>query len=268
MIRRIANSELRIENRELPSVFAIRHSQGSALSAPAAHADHSRALRHNRDCAGRAPRPSCAAGRDSWRRTGAARSHQGDDPMFASFFPNPKPFFLSAVAVDRRLHGRSGTCSPATSASTLSLGWLIGFAYPPPLADGADEAAQAAFDRRAEPRDRHLALPVHDRRRRDLRRRLGAGSRRIAGSGGRWSPPSVILFVVWFQVQLDVMINDWFGTFYDLIQKALATPNSVTHRGVFRAARDLPRHRDGLHHRRRAATPSSSATTSSAGAPR
>jgi peptide/bleomycin uptake transporter len=38
----------------------------------------------------------------------------------------------------------------------------------------------------------------------------------------------VILFVVWFQVQLDVLINDWFGTFYDMIQSALGTPNSVT----------------------------------------
>jgi peptide/bleomycin uptake transporter len=46
----------------------------------------------------------------------------------------------------------------------------------------------------------------------------------------RWSvvASAVILFVVWFQVQLDVMINNWFGTFYDTIQKALATPNSVT----------------------------------------
>jgi peptide/bleomycin uptake transporter len=39
---------------------------------------------------------------------------------------------------------------------------------------------------------------------------------------------SVILFIVWFQVQLDVLINNWFGTFYDLIQNALATPNAVT----------------------------------------
>ena len=44
---------------------------------------------------------------------------------------------------------------------------------------------------------------------------------------------SVILFVVWFQVQLDVMINNWFGSFYDMIQKALATPNSVTQAEYF-----------------------------------
>ncbi|MCP4767147.1 MAG: peptide antibiotic transporter SbmA [Gammaproteobacteria bacterium] len=37
-----------------------------------------------------------------------------------------------------------------------------------------------------------------------------------------------ILLVTWYKVQLDVKINEWFGTFYDLLQKALATPNSVT----------------------------------------
>lgn len=37
-----------------------------------------------------------------------------------------------------------------------------------------------------------------------------------------------ILLVTWYKVQLDVKINEWFGSFYDLLQKALATPNSVT----------------------------------------
>lgn len=37
-----------------------------------------------------------------------------------------------------------------------------------------------------------------------------------------------ILVVTWYKVQLDVQINEWFGSFYDLLQKALATPNSVT----------------------------------------
>ncbi len=46
----------------------------------------------------------------------------------------------------------------------------------------------------------------------------------------RWSVAgsALIVFVTWFQVQLDVMINEWFGTFYDTIQQALAEPNSVT----------------------------------------
>ncbi len=37
-----------------------------------------------------------------------------------------------------------------------------------------------------------------------------------------------ILVVTWYKVQLDVKINEWFGSFYDLLQKALSEPNSVT----------------------------------------
>jgi len=38
----------------------------------------------------------------------------------------------------------------------------------------------------------------------------------------------VILTSIWVQVQIDVMINEWFGEFYDMIQKALGEPNAVT----------------------------------------
>ena len=49
----------------------------------------------------------------------------------------------------------------------------------------------------------------------------------------KWSSWSIfgsllILVSTWYQVQLDVMINQWFGEFYDTLQKALTTPNSVT----------------------------------------
>lgn len=37
-----------------------------------------------------------------------------------------------------------------------------------------------------------------------------------------------ILSTLWFQVQIDVKINEWFGSFYDMIQKALAEPGAVT----------------------------------------
>ena len=38
----------------------------------------------------------------------------------------------------------------------------------------------------------------------------------------------LILLSTWYQVQLDVKINEWFGEFYDTLQKALTTPGSVT----------------------------------------
>ena len=33
---------------------------------------------------------------------------------------------------------------------------------------------------------------------------------------------------LWIQVKIDVKINEWFGKFYDMIQKALAKPNAIT----------------------------------------
>ncbi len=38
----------------------------------------------------------------------------------------------------------------------------------------------------------------------------------------------LILGATWYKVQLDVDINEWFGAFYNLIQKALGKPGSVT----------------------------------------
>jgi peptide/bleomycin uptake transporter len=38
----------------------------------------------------------------------------------------------------------------------------------------------------------------------------------------------LIIFVVWFQVHIDVLINEWFGGFYNTIQQALGEPDSVS----------------------------------------
>jgi peptide/bleomycin uptake transporter len=100
------------------------------------------------------------------------------------------------------------------------------------LLGGADDAARAAFDL-AEGRAIDIWLYQY---------MIVAGAifaiawARIAPHRWyRWSVvvSLIILFVVWFQVQLDVLINDWFGTFYDMIQRALATPNSVTIESYF-----------------------------------
>ncbi len=44
---------------------------------------------------------------------------------------------------------------------------------------------------------------------------------------------ALIFFTNWFLVQLDVMINEWFGGFYDLIQQALAEPGSIDGRDYY-----------------------------------
>ena len=43
----------------------------------------------------------------------------------------------------------------------------------------------------------------------------------------------LILLATWYQVQLDVKINEWFGEFYDTLQKALTEPNSVTEKEFY-----------------------------------
>ena len=45
-----------------------------------------------------------------------------------------------------------------------------------------------------------------------------------------WSLLGTILILVanWYQVELDVKINDWFGGFYDMVQEALGHPGRIT----------------------------------------
>ena len=43
-----------------------------------------------------------------------------------------------------------------------------------------------------------------------------------------WIGSLIILSSLWIQVEIDVKINEWFGVFYDMIQKALAEPNAVS----------------------------------------
>ena len=43
-----------------------------------------------------------------------------------------------------------------------------------------------------------------------------------------WLGSFIILSSLWVQVEIDVKINEWFGVFYDMIQKALAKPNAIT----------------------------------------
>ena len=38
----------------------------------------------------------------------------------------------------------------------------------------------------------------------------------------------LILAVTFYQVQLDVQINEWYGDFFDSLQKVLSNPGSVT----------------------------------------
>ncbi len=70
----------------------------------------------------------------------------------------------------------------------------------------------------------------------------------------RWSilGSALILFTTYFQVEVSVAINDWYGPFYDLIQAALGKTRTGDAGGILRLDRRFPRHRAGGGRRRRA----------------
>jgi peptide/bleomycin uptake transporter len=151
--------------------------------------------------------------------------------VFSSFFPRPKLFFLSAalwaVAAILLWYLLFRDLGPS-----LSIGGLFGFGFPEPLPEGADEVAAEAF-RGAQSFAADIWLYEY---------MIACGAifvlvwRRLSPHPWfRWSvvASAVIVFATWFQVQVDVMINDWFGTFYDMVQQALGTPGSVTQAAFF-----------------------------------
>jgi peptide/bleomycin uptake transporter len=143
--------------------------------------------------------------------------------MFSSFFPQPKLFFPAALlwtALSMALWYTVGR----DLGPQLSLGGLIGLGYPPAGADGASVVVESA-------RDIWLYQYM-----------IASGAIFTVLVGWliphrwfRWSVgvSAVIVFFTWFQVQLDVMINTWFGAFYNMVQQALGKPGSVTQTAFF-----------------------------------
>jgi peptide/bleomycin uptake transporter len=143
--------------------------------------------------------------------------------MFSSFFPNPKIFFPAAVlwtALTMALwYGAARDLGPS-----LSLGGLLGFPYPPADANGAAIAVETA---------RNIWLYQY---------MIVAGGVFVGLVGWllpqRWfwwsaGVSAALVFFIWFRVQLDVMINNWFGVFYNMIQQALGKPGVVTQEQFF-----------------------------------
>jgi len=143
--------------------------------------------------------------------------------MFSSFFPNPRLFFPAALlwtALSMALwYGLARDLGPA-----LSLGGLVGFPYPAADASGANVAVETA---------RNLWLFQY-------MFVVEAVFCLLVGwlmphRWWRWSVvvSAVLVFLLWFSVQLDVMINAWFGTFYNMVQQALGKPGAVTLEAFF-----------------------------------
>ena len=146
--------------------------------------------------------------------------------MFESFFPKPKLFFISFAAwsifcvIAWFIAGKE-------AGDVLSLGGVFGLGFPAELAPDAEEAAMAAF---MQAQSSAGTFWVYQYMIISYAIFLGYWQWSTPHKWSRWSVfgSAAIIFVTWFQVQLDVMINEWFGTFYDLIQQALGEPNSVT----------------------------------------
>lgn len=145
--------------------------------------------------------------------------------MFVSFFPRPKLLFSSA-AIWALFCILFWYFVARDWGPTLSLGGLVGYGYLPALPEGADEAARAAFD---EQQSWAVGFWFYQYFIISILLFAGAWSRLSPHPWQKWSlwGSALILFVNWFLVQLDVMINEWFGTFYDMIQRALGEPGSV-----------------------------------------
>lgn len=146
--------------------------------------------------------------------------------MFHSFFPKPKLFFASfavwAIACIVFWFAVAEGWGEA-----LSLGGIFGLSFPAALPEGADEAAQAAF---AVAQGPAMTFWFYQYTLAAYALFTGFWFFAFPHPWRRWSVlgSALILFATWYLVEVDVMINEWFGRFYDLIQRALGTPGSVT----------------------------------------
>jgi peptide/bleomycin uptake transporter len=126
--------------------------------------------------------------------------------MFVSFFPRPKLFFLSAIVWS----------ALAMTVWYSFAGELFGSSEPGVVGVAEFWSARSLWF------DLYFALSVA-----------------IFAAVWMWFAPhpwalwsilgsALILFVTYFQVQVSVVINRWFGPFYDLIQVALTKTRPVT----------------------------------------
>jgi peptide/bleomycin uptake transporter len=126
--------------------------------------------------------------------------------MFVSFFPRPRLFFLSAIVW-------------TALAMTLWYGYagdLFGASSPPAIGVAMFWSAGPLWF------DLYFGICVA----------LFAGAWMVL-SPHPWAAWSIlgtalILFTTYFQVQVNVAINGWFGPFYDLIQAAVSKSRPIT----------------------------------------
>jgi peptide/bleomycin uptake transporter len=126
--------------------------------------------------------------------------------MFVSFFPHPKLFFLSAILW-----------------TALAMTFWYGYADDLAGSSASPAVGVAMFwSTRSLWFDFYFVISVA----------LFAGAWMVVAPHP-WAPWSIlgsalILFTTYFQVEVSVAINSWYGAFYDLVQAALSKPGTVT----------------------------------------
>ena len=138
--------------------------------------------------------------------------------MFRSFFPRPKLFFLTAIA----WAALSITLWYVDANELMVRVGLVNAYQPNTLA-----AVSSFWSAQSLWFDLYFAISAG----------LFAGSWRLYARHP-WSTWSIlgsalIFFAIYFQVQVSVAINRWYGPFYDLIQAALARSAPVTLRQFY-----------------------------------
>jgi peptide/bleomycin uptake transporter len=125
--------------------------------------------------------------------------------MFVSFFPRPKLFFLSAIVWS-------------------ALAMTVWYSFAAELFGSSESIVGVSlfWSARSLWFDLYYALAVA----------IFAGAWTVYAPHP-WAPWSIlgsalILFTTYFQVQVNVAINGWFGPFYDMVQAALAKSRPVT----------------------------------------
>ena len=126
--------------------------------------------------------------------------------MFVSFFPRPKPFFLSAILW-----------------TALAMAFWYGFAGNLiPQSGPGGVGVEIFWSPLSLWFDLHFAICVA----------IFAGGWMVFAPHpwALWSilGSALILFTSYFQVQVSVAINTWYGPFYDLVQAALSKSKPVT----------------------------------------
>ncbi|WP_172380736.1 peptide antibiotic transporter SbmA [Vibrio sp. Vb339] len=146
--------------------------------------------------------------------------------MFSSFFPKPKLFFIS-FGIWSLFCIISWYSIVKDTGFSYSLGHLIGIQFPKPLSGDATEAIKTQFQA-----SMNIAENVWLYQFMAFCYLSFIGGWMFFG-GQKWAKWSVlgsaiIILVTWFQVEVSVMLNEWYGEFYNLIQKALTAPNTIT----------------------------------------